>query len=61
MIVRVKGGRKGVKKIVILFMDEGLEDLVKVFLEVERVSIQGIEVYIVKIGKGFLQENEKVE
>lgn len=61
MIARAKGGRKGAKKIAILFIDEGLEDPVKAFLEAERASIQGIEVYIVKIGKGLLQENEKVE
>lgn len=61
MIARAKGGRKGVKKIAILFIDEGLEDPVKAFLEAERASIQGIEVYIVKIGKGLLQDVSKEE
>lgn len=61
MIARAKGGRKGAKKIAILFIDEGLDDPVKAFLEAERASIQGIEVYIVKIGNSFLKGSEKVE
>lgn len=60
MISRAKGGRKGAKKVAILFIDEGLEDPVKAFLEAERASIQGIEVYIVKVGKGLSIESDKI-
>jgi hypothetical protein len=61
MILRAKGGRKGAKKIAILFIDEGLEDPVKAFLEANRASIQGIEVYVVKIGKGFTYGNDRLQ
>lgn len=61
MISRAKGGRKGAKKIAILFIDEGLEDPVKAFLEANRASIQGIEVYVVKIGKGLAYESDRLQ